>query len=276
MSSFNENHLIAKRWAIIAVLLGILVGFFSAILCIIWHLVIFGFNIMYIVSPLLAGLVETFVARKKYGRSTGAISALLTFILINIYGWFLPGYFLDPTKEPATLSFITIIAIVLTLQAAFPILINYILLVVVVGIFVKLVSLPSKIMGKTEEMTGNRELVKSDFISVDNLAVPMVSQSDTDGRNIKSHIGLVTGEAVAQEKLVEGRFSKLTKLIRPVELDDIYLSDARELAVSRMMDEAKSLGANGVSDVSIDFVSIGGFQGSATIVTATGTAIIYG
>ena len=131
-------------------------------------------------------------------------------------------------------------------------------------------------MGKTEEMTGNRELVKSDFISVDNLAVPMVSQSDTDGRNIKSHIGLVTGEAVAQEKLVEGRFSKLTKLIRPVELDDIYLSDARELAVSRMMDEAKSLGANGVSDVSIDFVSIGGFQGSATIVTATGTAIIYG
>lgn len=276
MSSFNENHLIAKRWAIIAVLLGILVGFFSAILCIIWHLVIFGFNIMYIVSPLLAGVVETFVARKKYGRSTGAISALLTFILINIYGWFLPGYFLDPTKEPATLSFITIIAIVLTLQAAFPILINYILLVVVVGIFVKLVSLPSKIMGKTEEMTGNRELVKSDFISVDNLAVPMVSQSDTDGRNIKSHIGLVTGEAVAQEKLVEGRFSKLTKLIRPVELDDIYLSDARELAVSRMMDEAKSLGANGVSDVSIDFVSIGGFQGSATIVTATGTAIIYG
>lgn len=276
MSSFNENHLIAKRWAIIAVLLGILVGFFSAILCIIWHLVIFGFNIMYIVSPLLAGVVETFVARKKYGRSTGAISALLTFILINLYGWFLPGYFLDPTKEPATLSFITIIAIVLTLQAAFPILINYILLVVVVGIFVKLVSLPSKIMGKTEEMTGNRELVKSDFISVDNLAVPMVSQSDTDGRNIKSHIGLVTGEAVAQEKLVEGRFSKLTKLIRPVELDDIYLSDARELAVSRMMDEAKSLGANGVSDVSIDFVSMGGFQGSATIVTATGTAIIYG
>lgn len=275
MSPFNENPLIAKRWAIIAVLLGILVGFVSAILCIIWHLVIFGFNIMYIVSPLLAGVVETFVARKKYGRSTGAISALLTFILINIYGWFLPGYFLDPTKEPATLSFITIIAIILTLQAAFPILINYILFVVVVGIFVKLMSLPAKIMGKTEEITGSRELVKSDFISVDDLAVPMVSRSDTDERNIKSHIGLVTGEAVAQEKLVEGRFSKLMKLIRPVELDDIYLSDARELALSRMMDKAKSLGANGVSDVSIDFVSMGGFQGSATIVTATGTAIIY-
>ncbi len=275
MSSFNENHLIAKRWAIIAVLLGILVGFFSAILCIIWHLVIFGFNIMYIVSPLLAGIVETYVARKKYGRSTGAISALLTFILINIYGWFLPGYFLDPTKEPATLSLITIIAIILTLQAAFPILINYILFVVVVGIFAKLMTLPAKIMGKTEEITGSRELVKSDFISVDDLAVPMVSRSDKDERNIKSHIGLVTGEAVAQEKLVEGRFSKLMKLIRPVELDDIYLSDARELALSRMMDKAKSLGANGVSDVSIDFVSMGGFQGSATIVTATGTAIIY-
>ena len=94
-----KKSLIEKRWALVAIFLGILVGFVSAYLCIIWHLVIFGFNIMYIVSPLMAGVVETVIARRKYGKSTGAISALLTFLLINIYGWFFPGYIFP--KEPA-------------------------------------------------------------------------------------------------------------------------------------------------------------------------------
>ena len=127
MASVKET-LIVKGLAFVAIFSGILVVFLSAYLCIIWHLVIFGFNIMYIISPLMAGVVETVIARRKYGKSTGAISALFTFLLINIYGWFLPGTFIDPTKEPASLSFITIIAIILTLQAAFPILMNYILL----------------------------------------------------------------------------------------------------------------------------------------------------
>ena len=45
---------------------------------------------MYITSPLMAGFVETIIARNKYGKSTGAISAILTFILINLWGWFFP------------------------------------------------------------------------------------------------------------------------------------------------------------------------------------------
>ena len=149
------KNLKEKRWGYIAVISGVLVGFTSAYFCILWHLVIFGFNIMYIISPLIAGIVETLIARQKYGKSTGAISALLTFIMINIYGWFLPASVIDPTKEPATLSLITIIAIVLTLQAAFPTLINYILMVTLVGLVKKiigfLVYVPRRIMGKNVE-----------------------------------------------------------------------------------------------------------------------------
>ena len=148
--------LIEKRWGIIAILLGIIVGFVSALVCIIWHLVIFGFNLMYIISPLMAGVVETVIARRKYGKSTGAISALATFLLINIYGWFLPGSVIDPTKEPATLSFITIIAIVLTIQAAFPILMNYLLFVVGISIIRRIIGalifFPSRILGKPREI----------------------------------------------------------------------------------------------------------------------------
>ncbi|MCE5213762.1 MAG: heavy metal-binding domain-containing protein [Methanobacterium sp.] len=273
MVTTELDFLKENRWALIAVILGTLVGFLSAYLCIIWHLVIFGFNIMYIVSPLLAGFIETYIARKKYGRSTGAISALFTFILINFYGWFLPGNLVDPTKEPATLSFITLIAIALTIQAAFPILVNYILFVVVVGIFIKLMSLPSRIMRRTQK-ADKKELVQTEFISADNLSMPLISLPDTNGNKIKRYMGMVTGEAVAKEKEIDGQFSKLMKMIKPVELDDIYLGDARKLAISRMMERAVSLGANTVSDVSMDFVSVGGLQGNATIVTATGTAVI--
>lgn len=271
MSSINDNFLIAKRWAFFAIIFGTLVGFSSAIICIAWDLVIFGFNIMYIISPLLAGFIETYLARKKYGRSTGAISALFTFLLINGYGWFGSGFIFP--KEPVTLSFITLIAIALTIQAAFPILVNYILFVVVVGIFIKLVSLPSQILRNPQKYMDKKELVNADLISIDDLSIPLVPFTDANGDSIKKYVGLVTGEAVAKEKEIDGKFSKTMKMIQPVELDDIYLGDARRLAISRMLDNAKSLGANSVADVSIDLVTIGGLQGNATIVTATGTAI---
>ncbi|MDD1774937.1 MAG: heavy metal-binding domain-containing protein [Methanobacterium sp.] len=273
MSSIKNNYFFEKRWALAAITIGFLVGFFSAYLCIIWHLVIFGFNIMYIVSPLLAGLVETIIARRKYGKSTGAISALLTFILINIYGWFLPGTFVDPTKEPASLSLITLIAIGLTIQAAFPILVNYILFVVIVGIFVRLISLPSRIAGRAKKKE-DRELVRGEEIIFEGLTEPLVSTPDLEGENISDYVGMVTGEAIAEEKESQGVLNKILKMVQPLELEDLNLIDAREQAVARMLKNAESLGATTVVEILIDYVSVGGLQGSATIVTATGTAVI--
>ena len=83
----------------------------------------------------MAGVVETVIARRKYGKSTGAISALIN-IHFNQCLWlvFTRIYL---TKNPATLSLITIIAIILTLQAAFPILMNYILFVIGLSIIKK-------------------------------------------------------------------------------------------------------------------------------------------
>jgi uncharacterized protein YbjQ (UPF0145 family) len=273
LSSIKNNYLFEKRWALAAIIIGFLVGFFSAYLCIIWHLVIFGFNIMYIISPLLAGLVETIIARRKYGKSTGAISALLTFIIINFYGWFLPGSLIDPTKEPATLSLITLIAIGLTIQAAFPILVNYILFVVIMGIFVRLISLPSRIAGRAKKKE-DRELVRADEIVFEGLSEPLVSTPDLEGENISDYVGLVTGEAVAEEKESQGVLNKILKMVQPLELGDLNLIDARELAVARMLENAESLGATTVVEILIDYVSVGGLQGSATIVTSTGTAVI--
>ncbi len=275
------NSIYEKRWGIIAILLGILVGFVSAFLCILWHLVIFGFNIMYIISPLMAGVVETVIARRKYGRSTGAISALATFLLINIYGWFLPGSIIDPTKEPATLSFITIIAIVLTIQAAFPIFMNYLLFVVGISIIRRIIGalifLPSRIRGRPmkSEVKGEINGGSAEENFLNELTVPLVSLPNLGKGKIKKNIGLVTGEAIAQENEEEGLVNKLANILEPTLLEDMNLGDARKEAMSRMLENAKLMGANTVMEVIIDYVSMGGLQGSVLIVTATGTAVIY-
>lgn len=225
----------------------------------------------------MAGFVETVIARKKYGKSTGAISALLTFLLINIYGWFV---YPRLAKEPVTLSLITVVAILLTIQAAFPILVNHILFVVVLGTVRKiiefLVFVPSKILRKPPEVKVLDDINEPsvDEIFLDDLNIPLLSVAPFEGGKIKKYMGLVGGEAVAKENGPENMVSKITKVIEPMQLADIDLSEARKLAISRMLEEAESMGANTVVEVLIGYVSMGGLQGTAFIVTATGTAVL--
>lgn len=264
--------LIEKRWGLAAVILGFLAGFISAYLCIIWGLVIFGFNIMYIISPLLAGFIETMIAREKYGRSTGAISALLIFIIINLYGWFIPATRIDPTKEPVTLSLITLIAIVLTLQAAFPTLVNYVLIVTLKGSIYRLIQFLGRLGLIKAPETGPHSVTEG----LDDLwmEMPLVSVPGVNGDKIKSYLGLVAGEAVAEEVRYEGRFANLMRIIEPPSPNRFKLTEARRDAISVMLDRAASMGANAVVEVIIDHVSVGGLQGNAVIVTATGTAVV--
>jgi len=77
---------------------------------------------------------------------------------------------------------------------------------------------------------------QSDKISVPGLEEPLVSVPDPDGKKIERYVGLVTGEAVAKEKEIKGRFNKILKMIQPRKLDDLHLIDARETAVSRMLE----------------------------------------
>ena len=272
------NFLKEKRWAFAAILIGTATGFLSAVMCVMGNLVIFGFNIMFIVSPLIAGFVETYIARRMYGKSTGAISALLIFIIINAYAWIFP-------QDPIVLNFFTLGGLALMIQAAFPILINYILFVVFLGVLTYAIgylgNLLSKAMNKVRrkpsevEMSGenlentNNSLKTPHLSFMDDLDVPIVSIPHMDGGKITKHIGIVTGEAMVNNS--EG----ISKLSKKSSLDDMNLDEAREAAILRMMDSANEMGANTVIEVLIDYNSIGGLKGSAIIVTATGTAVVY-
>lgn len=270
------KSIIEKRWAIIALAMGILVGFLSAYLCIHLNFIIFGFNIMYIISPLAAGFVETVIARKMYGKSIRAISAILTFILINIYGWIILGIITD---NPTTLSLITLIAIILTIQAAFPIFMNYILFVVTIDILKKFIAflafLHSKIRKTNSKETKRISKYPDDELFLDKLDIPLLTMPPFEVGRIKKNIGLVIGEAIVQETETKDFIGKLLKINKPTNLDDFKLGKARKVAIFRMLENAVTLGANTVIDVSLDYSSMGGFQGNALIVTATGTAVIY-
>lgn len=108
------------RWAVLAVAAGLAAGLASAVVSVKFQLVIFGFNIMYIISPLLAGFVESYIAGRKYGASTGAVSAILVFLSVNIYGWLFPA-------EPIQWNVFTVGGLLLAFQAAFPTTVNFIL-----------------------------------------------------------------------------------------------------------------------------------------------------
>lgn len=272
------NFLKEKRWAFAAILIGTAAGFLSAVICVMGNLVIFGFNIMFIVSPLIAGFVETYIARRMYGKSTGAISALLIFIIINAYAWLFP-------QDPIVLNFFTLGGLALMVQAAFPILINYLLFVVFLGVLTYVIgylgNLLSKALSKVRrkpskpEMSENLENTDDSLITpnlnfMDDLDVPIVSIPHMEGGKITKHIGLVTGEAMVKENS-EG-ISKLSKKAR---LDGMSLDEAKNAAILRMLDNAYEMGANTVIEVLIDYNSVGGLKGSALIVTATGTAVMY-
>lgn len=272
------NFLKEKRWAFAAILIGTAAGFLSAVICVMGNLVIFGFNIMFIVSPLIAGFVETYIARRMYGKSTGAISALLIFIIINAYAWLFP-------QDPIVLNFFTLGGLALMVQAAFPILINYLLFVVFLGVLTYVIgymgNLLSKALSKVRrkplepESGENLENTDDSLITpnlnfMDDLDVPIVSIPHMKGGKITKHIGLVTGEAMVKENS-EG-ISKLSKKAR---LDGMSLDEAKNAAILRMLDNAYEMGANTVIEVLIDYNSVGGLKGSALIVTATGTAVMY-
>lgn len=113
--------------AIVCIAFGTAVGLGVYAAFLYFEIAIFGWNLGLVFAPLAAGYAETYLANKLIGDSIGAISAFILFIDTVIYGFIL--------KNP-TLGFnvITIGSIGVILQAAFPTLINYIILVVGIGL----------------------------------------------------------------------------------------------------------------------------------------------
>ena len=114
-------------FAAISISFGVLVGVGSYFFCFKYDLSIFGWNIAFVLSPLLAGYFETKLSKKIMDETTGAISAYLLFFVTVVHGFIL-------TNSTLGFNAISIGASLIILQAAFPLAFNYIFFVVILGI----------------------------------------------------------------------------------------------------------------------------------------------
>jgi uncharacterized protein YbjQ (UPF0145 family) len=269
-----KNYLINKRWGIVAILIGAAAGLISAFICVKGNIAIFGFNISFIISPLIAGYVETYVSQKKYGKTTGAISAILIFFLINIVAWVFPA-------EPITLNILTLGGLGLFVQAAFPIFINYLLFVVFLGTLTYVIGYLGTIISKaTFKITGNEkyseesldDLGELESIDLEKFNVIATTTSIIPGKKISENLGTIEGFHI---------FKPHTKDIskRKTDLENLkifhQMEFARKTALARIMEATNEKGANGVVDVEIDYTDIGGITGNEILVNISGTAIKF-
>ncbi len=97
-----------------------------------------------------------------------------------------------------------------------------------------------------------------------------------EGRKIASYAGVVTGEAILGANIFKDIFAGIRDIVggRSAAWEG-ELRRARELALSEMADQARSLGADAVVGVDLDYETMGA-QGGMMMVSATGTAVKLG
>ncbi len=268
--------IVDRRWAIASVLLGTLVGFISFVICVYGHIVIFGYNIAFMISPIIAGFVETYVAKKKYGHTTGAISAIILFFILVYYAFIFP-------EEPLTLNFLTIGGIILTIQAAFPILVNYLILVVFLGFLIYILGYIGNLITKLihrlrgKPISEDRLEKKSigDLTDFRERGLLILTTPNIQGKKISRYLGLVEGKALIGASAKEEPLSGVKKIVNRKTLPYEEFENAKNKALKSMVEKAKELGANGVIEVQINYTNVGGIKGNDIMVTVMGTAVFY-
>lgn len=96
-----------------------------------------------------------------------------------------------------------------------------------------------------------------------------------DGMRITKYLGLVSGEAILGANIFRDLFAGIRDIVggRSAAYEQ-ELRKAKDIAVQEMIDQAKSLGANAVVGVDLDYETVGQ-SGGMLMVSASGTAVIY-
>lgn len=94
-----------------------------------------------------------------------------------------------------------------------------------------------------------------------------------EGQPVKVYHGIVTGETIIGANLFRDIFASIRDIVggRSGAYEEV-LKEARETALREMEDRARSLGANAVIGVDLDYEVVGQ-GGSMLMVSASGTAV---
>ena len=239
--------------------LGTAIGLIVYAIFLYFNIAIFGWNLGLIFAPLAAGYVETVVANRLIGRNLGAISAFILFIYTTFYSFILK----NPTLG---MNIITAGSIVVILQAAFPTLINYILLVIlgalasnIVWAFKKLVEALKLVKSHIRWETPNIETPEPDIYFDEDESNRKLNSLDfyfftsPDMKN-KSHdiLGVYQSEII-----IENEDTISTKRDEVENKRLVCIKEGKDKCLIKLANKIKEDGGNGILDLYIQYGLIG-------------------
>lgn len=265
--------------AIICIAFGTGTGLATYIFFLHFNIAILGWNLGLFFAPLVAGYAETYLANKIIGSDIGAISAFILFIDTVFYGFILK----NPTLG---LNVITFGSIAIILQAAFPTLINYILLVGGMGIGSYFLGIFNRITtyvhNKLEYIYYKHISKKPQEIIIETIKIFDENKSNERINNLDFFF--ITSTDVVDEKIINlGQFhatvtlEKDKRLIhtdqKKVEDTILYsLKEAKDECLIKLAEIIKDAGGNGIIDLEIEYGLIG-LGGESYRISAMGMGI---
>src|SRR3712207_9305506 len=102
----------------------------------------------------------------------------------------------------------------------------------------------------------------------------LTTTATLDGRRVTRYVGIVSGEAILGANVFKDLFAGIRDIVggRSAAYEQ-ELRRAKDLAMQEMMQQAASMGANGIIGIDLDYENVG--NGSMLMVSASGTAIVY-
>ncbi len=103
----------------------------------------------------------------------------------------------------------------------------------------------------------------------------LVTTTNTvEGKKVTKYLGMVSGEAILGANIFKDFFAGIRDIVggRSAAYEK-ELRQAKEIAVSEMIEQARTMGGNAVIAVDLDYETIGQ-GGSMLMVSANGTAVV--
>ncbi|MDO5826525.1 MAG: heavy metal-binding domain-containing protein [Methanosphaera sp.] len=250
---------------LISIIIGTIVGLISVKICTIYNLAIYGFNIYIIISPIIAGFVETYLSKNFTGETSGAISSIILFIITNAMGWIFPA-------NPITWNIFTVGGFILMIQAAFPLTINYLLLALMF-LFIyglgRVGSVLETLFVRRSKITPVNDM--QDFVSSDVLVLTNEPQIP-----INKYHGLIFSEKVIEfedkkpEEVIDFMGSDVSKKNMLKQHD---YTIAKEYMLNDLKLNAEEIGANAIIDIEIEYTNYNQQFPPDVLIAMYGTAV---
>lgn len=267
--------------------LGIIVGIVTYVICLYTHFDIYGWNFGLVLSPLFAGYAESLAAKRYLEESTGAISAFILFLITVVYGFIIS----NPTLG---FNVITAGSIVIILQAAFPIAVNYFLIATVLAIISHVTGVFKKITRfiwntyekifkkepKTKERYNEKQTRKvrnfyDGELDMNNLGVLLLTIEDSPKElNIIEYKGIYESTHIFSYKRREEIKSGIEDSLEKELL--LCTKIAEDKALLKLIKQLRADGCNGVLNLNTAIETLGPNKGeNLSQVVMRGTGIVF-